>query len=252
MIKNPIHEANNFIPVDEVKESKGYLEFDIDKDPVSAEYAIREILKDEPVAVCMGSVYALIADAHSEKAIDRTREIKRRPTTKPFGLLMDAKSICEVVDLDKVHPNFHELFKTPEMINTLFGSKGFLRFPLRKDIEFNEGLIGPNHSIQAFTFWGDEVAYPFEESIRQGLRKKHPEGKGEIMITSYNISGEPSIVDSERAGNLSASSKLFIQIDRNSSDGTGSYSIYRFDHGGIEKIRGGTGETAIDEALLLG
>ena len=252
MLKTPINEANNFVPVGEIDVSKGYLEFDIAKDPISAEYAIHQILKDEPVAVCMGSVYALIADAHSDRAIDRTREIKRRPNTKPFGLLMDAESICEIVDLDKVHPDFHKLFESPETINQLFGSKGFLRFPLKQSIDFNEGLIGPNHSIQAFTFWGDEVAYPFEESIRQSLKEKHPNGKGEIMITSYNISGEPSIIDAQRAGNLSASSKLFIQIDRNSSNGTGSYSIYRFDENGIEKVRGGTGEVAIDEALSLG
>ena len=139
MLKTPINEANNFVPVGEIDVSKGYLEFDIAKDPISAEYAIHQILKDEPVAVCMGSVYALIADAHSDRAIDRTREIKRRPNTKPFGLLMDAESICEIVDLDKVHPDFHKLFESPETINQLFGSKGFLRFPLKQSIDFNEG-----------------------------------------------------------------------------------------------------------------
>ena len=248
--QNSTQEPSNFIPVDSIGEFPGYLEFDMVKDDVSIEFVVRQVvIEGKPVAVCMGEVYALIADARNTDAIHLTRNVKHRPEEKPFAVLMEAESMCAVADLNKIHPDLHKFFKNPELINNLFGNKGFLRFPVKQNVGLDATMIGPGHKLQAFTFDGDPVAYKFEKTLRERLKDKHPDGRGEILITSYNISGKPSITKRKDANNLSATSKLFVQVNRETSGGGGSYSIYDFDLEGVRKVRHGSGADMIDQTL---
>jgi len=207
------------------------------------------VARGEAVPICFGQVYALVADARDEKAVARVREIKKRGKDKPFAMLAASHTTSLMADLDRVHKDLHKWF-APALIEKHFGAKGFMRFPIKTDWGLAEGLIGPENLVQTFTFAGDPVAHRLEEILRVALKRKHPRGYGEILCTSFNISGRPSITERGAAVELARGSKLAVVVHRGNEPKQGSYSIYRFSET-VEKLRHGTGSDEIDPHLNL-
>jgi tRNA A37 threonylcarbamoyladenosine synthetase subunit TsaC/SUA5/YrdC len=237
--------------VNTIKYDLKYLTFDLHTEPLSSDFAVREqVLSGNPVPICMGEVYALICDARDPAAVEKVRKIKNRPSEKTFGVLLDSVTISRIVDYAQIHKAHHKFFNDSNLINKLFGAKGFIRFPLNNEYDIPIS-VKADGIIQAFTFFGNDNAFFIEESLRRALKEKHPNGYGEILITSYNISGTGSITNKHSAHALTKSTDLGIHIDRSDSKGKGSYSIYMFGSQGVEKARHGTGSRQIDNSLKI-
>ena len=246
-------EKKNFVPLDDIGKFEG-IQFELEgKDEIVTKYAETQVLNGEVVPVCLGAVYALIADGASPEAVEKAYVLKNRPKDKPFGVLLDFTQVSNLIDLDQVPQVYHALFTSTEGIQELeelFGNKGFIRFPVKEGQNLHPSLL-KDGALQAFTFKGDEIAFNFEERIRRSLQEKHPDNHGEILVTSYNLSGTESITDRTAAAELTRDKDIFLQINRPDTTAEGSYSIYSLTQEGFTKVREGTGSIEIDAALNL-
>lgn len=229
----------------------GQREMEINKMSRFWEVMVAELVAGgEVVPICFGQVYALVADARDENAVARVRGVKKRGKDKPFAFLAAPQTTSLMADLTRVHKDLHKWFE-PQIIAKHFGAKGFMRFPVKSDWGLAEGMVGPEEMVQTFTFHGDPIAHRLEEILRTALKRKHPGGHGEILCTSFNLSGQPSITERILAVELARESRLTIVVHRGNEPKQGSYSIYKFSQT-VEKLRHGTGSDEIDPHLNLG
>lgn len=245
-----------------------YVEYDLEKNPeASTNVIVDRLVEDDGVVVRMGAVYALLADARSEDAISRAKELKIRAEEKTFGLLAPLDQVPELVDFDRVHPDLHPLLHDGEKLKELFGSKGFVRFPIKKGTGLSESVMHEG-TLQVFSFYGDEVAFALEEAIQKGLVEKHPEGHGEVIISSYNLSKTQKTISDEYEARILTEATAELEERKHNEDPSyvrkppvlvhrksqtsvegASYCIYEFNSSGVTCVREGTGQDQINAEI---
>ena len=136
-----------------------------------------EILKDGGIiATPTDTIYGIAADMQNEKAVDKIYEIKKRPRCKPLVV-----QISDVVQLESLTP---EVNKNAQILINEF-------WPGPLTLVFRKSRTVPNYVVSGTPLVG--IRLPDSSTVRAIIRSLC----SQVVVTSANISGKPSLTTFE-------------------------------------------------------
>lgn len=195
----------------------------------------------EPVGSYIRGVCGIWVDGDNHSAIETAYAMKgEKRERRPFGIIVSAASLSEMIDADRISPETHRLFLDPDCLAKRLGSLCFIRYPVREseasslpEAVLSEGTDG-RPWLQSWMPEGCEATRIWQRELRA-------HDIDLPIATSMNTSGTPELVDQEEGAGFCERHGIPIFLEDPQPPGVaqGSFPILVVDEEGVAVIREG-------------
>lgn len=222
------------------------------RDEASCRVAAESLSGGLPIGTYVRGVCAIWVDGDNESAIETAYKIKKRGR-RPFGVILSATSLGEMIDVDRISPETRSLFLNPKLLSARLGSLCFIRYPIRESIALSlpdAVLSRDGEGTPWLQSWLPEGCL----TTRIWMQQLHKRRIDLPIVSSMNVSGQPELVDQdEGAVFCDRHGILYFLGDPESVEvAKGSFPIVQVDETGISVIREGHFPSFLFDHLLDG
>lgn len=203
--------------------------------------AAKLISDGEIVGVFNRGVNALWINGDDLKSVSKINHIKgEKRIGRPIALTIGFENLIKMIDLKKLSKDVLRFLKFSRNLKKELGSLCFLRVPIKKAYAW-ELPVSALHVDDKGTIWlqnWDPHGHDSSEKLISDAQKR---GVKFPAVTSMNISGEPEIVDQDKAEEFCRKNSItcYLRDPDVHPELVGSYTIITFSKKGIELTRDG-------------
>ncbi len=205
-----------------------------------------------PVATYVRGVCAIWVDGGNVSAIETAYRIKgKKRGRRPFGVVLSAVRLGEIIDADRISPDARSLFLDPAQLSTRLGSLCFVRYPVRESVARvlpNAALSRDAQGSPWLQSWLPEGC----ETTRLWMQQINAHEVELPIVTSMNVSGDPEVVDQDEGAVFCEQHgiSLFLGDPESVEAVRGSFPILHVDGSGISVAREGHFPSSLFDILL--
>ena len=168
-------------------------------DRASTQRAAQLVSAGEPVGTYIDDVGTIWVDATNPAALQKVETIKgEKRTGRPLTAILFAADVVPLLDEEKIPATLHPIFLDPNELAARLGAIAPMRLPVRPAAAAQLPPVLITRTADGIT-WLQTLLPDGHPTISELVRAFNKAGVNLPGATSMNVSGQPEIVDQEKA-----------------------------------------------------